>query len=169
MLGISGEFSLDRDESSYGILEPIPISSKQLDMKGKPLLCLEPPDTANAQRKAVGRIARQVTLQPHAEMQAMSTTPVSGLSIIEPAQLNIQFSHLHVTQEVIKPSQSQTMEVLMSNFGLTLQNLPKTYDGGVRRSTAHTNCDLPYESADRTLDKITSFPCQNQMIAKVHY
>lgn len=104
-------------------------------------------------------IAKHSFLRPYTKTRLAANTSVSGLSILKPAQLNQQYSPSRSPLEQQICTRPARFGILISNFGLTMQLLPKCMLVAYAIAVPAVIVDLPYEQAGRILQGDLNLSC----------
>lgn len=86
----------------------VPIPTRQLVKCEQPVSDHRPSNIAFVQYKDVVQIPKHVLLQLYTKVRLKATTPISGLFLLETAQLPQQYSRLYVESIIIEMSNNRT-------------------------------------------------------------
>lgn len=95
--------------------------------------------------------------------------PVSDLSLLEPAKLNQQYSYLHVEPVLIDTSRDRIFEILISNFGSTMQLLPKRMIVAYSVAEPAVIVELSNKQASFSLQENLNLACTKLRITAFQY
>lgn len=144
--------------------------TRQFVKSERPLWHLKQSNIAFISYKAIERIAKHVILKPFTDKRVNATTPVSGISLLKPTQLNQQYFHLHIAPEITDTSKDRTFRSLSSNFGTTMQQLPQSMVVAHTIAwTAMIVAFFPYDHYSHIIKEDSNLACPTSKIAIVHY
>lgn len=150
-------------------LVPVSFLTRQVFKSKPPLSQLKVTKIASSSYKAIVQIEKQVIIRPYAKTRVIATTPVSSQSLLDPAQLTQQCSHLYIASEIIVTPKYCTSGILIDNFGATKQLLLKRMAEAYTVAAPTVIIDLPYEHVSRTLQEDTNLTYPTLTIAAAHY
>lgn len=148
---------------------PVSILKRQLVKSEQPVLHLIPSNIVSVPYRAIIRIAKQVILQSYTRTWLNSTTPVSGLFLLVPAQLTRYYSHLQVAPEIINTSKDCTFGLLISNFISTMQLVPKRMVVTYTVAAPAVIVASAYKQASRNQQKDSNLASLTSTTASVHH
>lgn len=149
--------------------DPVTILTRQVVKSEQLVSHLKPSNIAIAPYKAIVQISMQVALQPYTKMRVNATTLVSGRSLLEPAQLAQQYSHLHGALGIIYTFKDPTFGIFINNFGSAMQLLPERMVVANAVVEPAVIANLPYKQASRTLQEDSNLACTTLTVVAVHY
>lgn len=80
----------------------VPLLTKSDKIGKQPLSSVEPSRSRNSHDDGAMRMSRQKNLKPSTESSVMVSSPITGLSYIELAQLDNHYQKLHVAPRVVE-------------------------------------------------------------------
>lgn len=130
---------------------------------------LEPPKLSSALYKDIVRILKQVIFQRYTKTEGSAAPPVSGLSLLEPAQRTQQFCCLHDSPKIKETSKNCTFGILCSSFAAKMQLLPNCMVVAYAVAALAVFLDIPYMQGSRTTQENLNLACPTSTAAAVHY